>query len=115
MQQLLALTLKLLALVFVFSTQAADISGIWKHTDKPAWLNVDMQTGVITVQRHNDAPGAEGLTIIKDLRAAPPIWHGKMYAAEQDDYIAVSLQLKDNQTLIVVDTDSVEILRLIRP
>ena len=107
--------LKLLALVFVFSIQAADISGIWKHTDKPAWLNVNMQTGLVTVQRHDNAPGAAGLTVIKDLSAAAPIWHGKMYAAEQGDYIAVSLTLEDNQTLIVVDSDAVEILRLIRP
>ncbi|WP_240223895.1 hypothetical protein [Rheinheimera hassiensis] len=107
--------LKLLALVFVFNTLAADISGIWKHADKPAWLNVDMQTGVVTVQRHDNAPGAAGLTVIKDLSAAPPIWNGKMYAAEQGDYVAVSLELKDNQTLIVIDADAAEILRLTRP
>ena len=107
--------LKLLALFFVFSIQAADISGIWKHADKPAWLNVNMQTGLVTVQRHDNAPGAVGLTVIKDLSAAEPIWNGKMYAAEQGDYVAVSLQLKDNQTLIVVDADAVEILRLTRP
>ena len=107
--------LKLLALFFVFSIQAADISGIWKHADKPAWLNVNMQTGLVTVQRHDNAPGAAGLTVIKDLSAAAPIWNGKMYAAEQGDYIAVSLELKDNQTLIVVDADAVEILRLTRP
>ncbi|MDP2713427.1 DUF2147 domain-containing protein [Rheinheimera sp.] len=107
--------LKLLALVFVFSTMAADISGVWKHADKPAWLNVNMQTGVVTVQRHDNAPGAVGLTVIKDLSASPPIWSGKMYAAEQGDYVAVSLELKDDQTLIVVDADAVEILRLTRP
>jgi drug/metabolite transporter superfamily protein YnfA len=111
----LAHILRLFALVFVFNTFAADISGIWKHADKPAWLNVNMQTGVVTVQRHDNAPGAVGLTVIKELSAAAPIWHGKMYAAEQGDYIAVSLELKDNQTLIVVDSDVVEILRLIRP
>lgn len=107
--------LKLFALVFVFNTFAADISGIWKHADKPAWLSVNMQTGVVTVQRHDNAPGAVGLTVIKDLSAKPPIWIGKMYAAEQGDYIAVSLELKDDQTLIVVDTDAGEILRLTRP
>ena len=106
--------LKFLALVFVFNTFAADISGIWKHADKPAWLNVNMQTGLVTVQRHDNAPGAVGLTVIKDLSAAEPIWNGKMYAAEQGDYVAVSLELKDNQTLIVVDTYAVEILRLTR-
>ncbi|GAB2914657.1 hypothetical protein [Rheinheimera gaetbuli] len=107
--------LKFIALVFVFNAQAADISGIWKHADKPAWLNVNIQTGVVTVQRHDTAPGAIGLTVIKDLSAAPPIWHGNMYAAEQGDYIAVSLQLKGHQTLIVVDENAVEILRLTRP
>ncbi|SEH88188.1 hypothetical protein SAMN05660691_01925 [Rheinheimera pacifica] len=107
--------LKLIALVFAFSAQAADISGTWKHTDKPAWLSVNTQTGVVTVQRHDKAPDAVGLTVIKDLSAKPPIWHGKMYAAEQGDYIAVSLELKDNQTLIVVDANAAEILRLTRP
>ena len=107
--------LKLLALVFVFNTFAADISGIWKHADKPAWLNVNMQTGLVTVQRHDNAPGTVGLTVIKDLSAAAPIWNGKMYAAELGDYMPVTLQLKDKQTLIVVDIDAVEILRLTRP
>lgn len=106
--------LKLLSLVFVFNTFAADISGIWKHADKPAWLNVNMQTGLVTVQRHDNAPGAVGLTVIKDLSAAAPIWHGKMYAAEQGDYIAVSLELKDNQTLVVVGENAAEILKLTR-
>lgn len=107
--------LKFLALVFIFSTQAADISGIWKHTDKPAWLNVDMQTGIVTVQRHDNAPGTVGLTVIKDLSAATSIWNGKMYDAEQGDYVLVTLKLKDNQTLIVVDEDTTELLRLTRP
>lgn len=107
--------LKLLALVFVFNTFAADISGIWKLADKPAWLSVNTQTGVVTVQRHDNAPDAVGLTVIKDLSAKPPIWHGKMYVADQGDYIAVSLELKDNQTLIVIDADATEILRLTRP
>lgn len=106
--------LKLIALVFVLNTQAADISGIWRHADKPAWLNVNIQTGVVTVQRHDNAPGAVGLTVIKELRAAPPIWHGKMYAADQGDYIAVSLELKDNQTLVVVGDNAAEILKLTR-
>lgn len=111
----MTITLKILVLICAFSVQAADISGIWKHADKQAWLNVNMQTGVVTVQRHDNAPGAVGLTVIKDLSAAAPIWNGKMYAAEQGDYVAVSLELKDNQTLVVADADAVEILRLTRP
>ena len=111
----MALILKIIALAFIFSTQAADISGIWKHTDKPAWLNVNIQTGTITVHRHDNAPGATGLTVIKELSAKPPIWNGKMYDAEQGDYVLVTLKLKDNQTLIVVDEDTTELLRLTRP
>lgn len=111
----MALSFKLLALFFAVGAQAADIAGIWKHADKPAWLNVDLQSSVITVQKHNDVPAAEGLTIIKDLSAAPPIWYGKMYAAEQGGYIPVTLQLKDKQTLIVVAADATEILKLTRP
>ena len=111
----MARILKLIALAFAFNAQATDITGIWKHTDKPAWLNVNMQTGVVTVQRHDNAPGAVGLTVIKNLSEKPPIWHGKMYAAEQGDYIEVSLELKDSQTLVVVDANAAEILRLTRP
>lgn len=45
----------------------SNIEGIWKHSEKQAWLNIDAVAGVVTVYVHHQANSA-GLTVIKDVK-----------------------------------------------
>ncbi len=87
-----------------------DISGVWKHADKPAWLEVNLTTKTVLVKSHLDNPKANGLTVIKNLK---PNWSGEMYNASTDSYVAVKLAFNGCKQLIVTN-DSENILTLNR-
>lgn len=87
-----------------------EISGVWKHADKPAWLEVNLTTKTVLVKSHLDNPKANGLTVIKNLK---PNWSGEMYNASTDSYVAVKLAFNGCKQLIVTN-DSENILTLNR-
>ncbi|AZQ83954.1 hypothetical protein EKO29_07960 [Colwellia sp. Arc7-635] len=101
------------------------ISGIWKHTEKPAWLEIIFESGVgaVSIQRHDNNVKAAGLNIIKHLvkdikpeTNQPPQWHGQMYSAAEDGYVSVRLILINSTTITVFESSDVkelnEILRI---
>ena len=95
----------------------ADISGVWKHAEKPALLNVDLVTGIASVKRHDNNKQAVGLTVIKDIsKASDPEgqWVGQMYNGYENTYVAVNIVLADAATLLVYDNAGKEILKLVR-
>lgn len=107
------------ALVLIQSYAFAfdDISGLWRHSAKPVVLNLDLESGIVSVKSHNDNLEAAGLTIIrnieKDLDAGFQ-WTAEMYNGYIDSYVPVKLLLKNNTTLLVSDAQGTEVLKLYR-
>ncbi|MBF7074444.1 hypothetical protein ISG33_13640 [Glaciecola sp. MH2013] len=106
--------------IFVLTFQASantDISGVWKHSDKPALIEFDLKSGLATVKQHDDNQSATGLTVIKDINSDSEImhvWTGNMYNGYIDSYVAVTIKLIDNSTIVVIDNKESEVLRLVR-
>ncbi len=91
-----------------------DIAGVWKHSEKEAWLNVDLEKGVIIVKSHASNPSAEGLTVIKSLAYTDQAnWNGKMYDARSKNFVPVKISEGNCKELIVV-MDGSDVLRLLR-
>lgn len=101
---------------------ASNISGIWKHSQKPAWLEITFASGVgaLSVKRHDNNPNAVGLNVIKDIQLdskRSSQWVGQMYSALENSYVSVRLVLINPNTLAVFaksDVNSNEILRIVR-
>jgi ABC-type molybdate transport system ATPase subunit len=94
---------------------ASDINGIWKHSDKEAWLKVDAASGVASVYIHHHAKTA-GLTVVKGIERdaeSHALWVGKMYAAASDSFVNVELLLESPDCIIIIHNSN-EILRLFR-
>ena len=98
-----------------------EINGIWKHTQKPAWLVIIFKSGVgsISVKRHDDNVKAAGLNVIKDIKPETnqqTQWLGQMYSAAEDGYVEVRLILINSSTIAVFESNDVkksnEILRI---
>ncbi len=98
-----------------------EINGIWKHTQKPAWLEIIFKSGVgfISVKRHDDNVKAAGLNVIKDIKPETnqqTQWLGQMYSAAEDGYVGVRLILINSSTIAVFESNDVkksnEILRI---
>lgn len=98
-----------------------EINGIWKHTQKPAWLEIIFKSGVgsISVKRHDDNVKAAGLNVIKDIKPETnqqTQWLGQMYSAAEDGYVEVRLILINSSTIAVFESNDVkksnEILRI---
>ena len=113
----------LLSLILLSASSFANvqINGIWKHTQKPAWLEIKFESGVgtISVKRHDNNVKAAGLNIIKDIK--PEInqqtqWLGQMYSAAVDGYVGVRLILINSSTIAIFESSDVkksnEILRI---
>jgi len=101
----------------------AKIDGLWKHSQKPAWLEIKFESGVgaLTVKRHDDNVKAEGLNVIKGIQ--PDIahvnqWSAQMYSAADNAYVGVILILINSTTITVYERGDVnktnEILRIAR-
>ena len=98
-----------------------EINGIWKHTQKPAWLEIIFKSGVgsISVKHHDDNVKAAGLNVIKDIKSETnqqTQWLGQMYSAAEDGYVEVRLILINSSTIAVFESNDVkksnEILRI---
>ena len=48
---------------------AEDISGFWKHSEEPGWIEISLDEGKGTVIRNDKFPERVGREILKDLRA----------------------------------------------
>ncbi|MCJ8320367.1 MAG: hypothetical protein MJK12_12085 [Colwellia sp.] len=115
----------LLSILVLSANVYADvqIDGIWKHTQKPAWLEIKFQSGVgaLSVQRHDNNIKAAGLNVIKNIK--PVInqssqWAGQMYSAAEGGYVDVVLILINSSTITIFESSDLdkanEILRITR-
>ena len=90
------LVLSSLLVTSIYSTEVqadCDISGIWKHSTKPAKLLVDLSKGEISVQSHDNNAKAVGLVVLKDLKSGltSANWDAKMYSAAEDSFVDVQI------------------------
>jgi hypothetical protein len=115
----------MLSLLFLSAKSFADIqiAGIWKHTQKPAWLEIKFESGVgsLTVERHEHNVKAAGLNVIKEIKFdknRSSQWDGQMYSAAENGYVGVTLVLINPTTIAVFENSDVnksyEILRIAR-
>ena len=95
--------------------EGCDISGVWQHAGKPAELFIDTEKGEISVHSHELNPNAVGLVVIKNVEAETNglTWTAKMYHAQKDDFVAVSITA-DRCNMLTVRHQSEAILKLIK-
>jgi len=79
---------------------AADIAGIWKHTEEPGWLEIRMEDGVGTgtVVRNEVYPERVGRELLKGLvrdESAQGLWRGQIYVERLGEYQDAEISLPE--------------------
>lgn len=77
---------------------AEDISGFWKHSEEPGWIEVRLDEGKATVVRNDKFPERVGREILKDLRADESeegLWLGQVYAERLGEYKDAEITLSE--------------------
>ncbi len=77
------------ALLAASNVFATDISGFWKHTEEPGWIEINLDAGKGTVVRNDKFPERVGREILKDLVAEgsdTPRWKGQVFAEKLGEY-----------------------------
>jgi hypothetical protein len=85
---------------------ADDISGFWKHTEEPGWIEIRLDEGKGTVVRNDKYPERVGREIVNGLEADQSeenLWHGQVYAERLGEYkdAEISLPEPDRMTFKV--------------
>lgn len=104
-----ALTKILISLLLLPSLGLAseeDISGIWKHCGKPAWLEIRFQEnrGQARVFRHATNENAQGLLVLDAIQSTdkgPAPWRAKIYSAASQAFVHVFLYMPTTDRLRV--------------
>lgn len=82
------------------------MEGVWRHSEKPAWLSIkfEQQVGRAVVYEHQQHRENEGLIVLKDIVAVKGkenSWTGKMFAADINGFIAAALTMPSAEKVIV--------------
>lgn len=109
--------LPILTLIFLTALPVhaeSPIEGIWRHSEKPAWLEFTFISGVgnAYISRHDQNANAEGLLILKDITASaatPCRWQGKIYDARSDTFVKATLHLFKEHNLEITFKNGTEI------
>jgi len=110
-------------IVVGWANQASPIVGVWKHSEKPAWIDIrfDGEVGSARIARHDDNEEAVGLGLLSHIEADeanPNVWRAEIYSAEDDGYVAAVLVLGRDGELVISTAEqgnrATEVLRLKR-
>ena len=96
--------LLLCALLFTPLAVSADISGIWKHAEHAAWIEIRLEEGSGTVVRNDKFPDRVGRKILKDLAADKSdqgMWHGLIYVEKLGEYKDVEVSLPEADRMLI--------------
>ncbi|MCR9104159.1 MAG: DUF2147 domain-containing protein [Gammaproteobacteria bacterium] len=77
---------------------AEDISGIWKHPEAPAWIEINLDEGTGTVLRNDKFPERVGREFVKDLKpdeSEVNLWRGQVYAEKMGEYRKAEVSLPE--------------------
>ena len=88
----------LFALLVAPLASAGDISGFWKHTEEPGWIEIRLDDGNGTVVRNDKHPERVGREIVKGLEADQSeenLWHGQVYAERLGEYRDAEISLPE--------------------
>jgi len=77
---------------------AADLAGVWKNDEMPAWIEIQFEndTGTGTVRRNDEKPEAVGRELLKDVVAdgdSADSWRGQIFAARLGEYKDAEISL----------------------
>ncbi len=96
--------LLLCAVLFTPVAFSADISGTWKHTQNPAWIEIRLEEGSGTVVRNDKFPDRVGRKILNDLQADKSekgLWYGVIYAEKLGEYKDVEVSLPEADRMLI--------------
>ena len=77
---------------------AETISGFWKHTDEPGWIEIRLDEGKGTVLRNDKFPERVGREILKDLKPDAEeegLWRGQVYVERLGEYRDAEITLPE--------------------
>jgi hypothetical protein len=77
---------------------ADDISGFWKQTEEPGWIEIRLEEGRGTVVRNDKFPDRVGREIVKGLKADQSernLWRGQIYAERLGEYKDAEISLPE--------------------
>ncbi len=77
---------------------ADDLSGFWKHSDVPAWIEIRLDEGKGTVIRNDKFPERVGREIVRNLKAddsEKKLWLGEIYAERLGEYRDAKISLPE--------------------
>jgi uncharacterized protein (DUF2147 family) len=79
---------------------AQDLSGLWKHSENPVYVEIqfDGDTGTGTVRQNDKRPEAAGKIVFKDLVAeagTSTSWQGQVYAEKLEAFKDAQLSLPE--------------------
>ena len=83
---------------------AGDISGVWRLSNGPAWIEVSLDSGDATVVRNEQFPERVGRKILKGLQAdgsKENLWQGQVYAEKQGEYKDAKILLSTPDLMII--------------
>ena len=103
----LALVLMLLSGVAL----ADSVSGVWRHSEKPAWISIEFAdgTGKGVIVRHDENPAVEGQELFNRIvksNSADNQWSAYMYVASERGFKPMTLELGSDDTLLVRDPEA---------
>lgn len=96
------IALLLVALLVAPLSFADNVSGFWKHTDEPGWIEIRLDEGKGTVVRNDKYPERVGREIVKGLEAdgsKDDLWHGQVYAQKLGEYKKAEISLPEPDRL----------------
>ena len=85
-------------------TLGDDISGIWKATKAPIWIDISLKDGVGLVIRNDKYPDRVGQKLLKDLNGEKdekPTWQGKIYIEKRQEYLDVDVSIPVKDYMVV--------------
>jgi uncharacterized protein (DUF2147 family) len=95
--------LLLCALMFAPLAVSGEISGIWKATEGPVWIEINLAEGNGTVIRNDKYPERVGSVILKNLKAdksKQQLWHGLIYVAKMGEFKNVEVAVPKQERMI---------------
>ncbi len=92
------------AILFGNSALAGDISGFWKHTEEPGWIEINLEEGKGTVVRNDKFPDRVGREILKDLEedtSKQGLWTGQIFAEKLGEYKNAEITLAEPDLMTI--------------